>query len=45
VTAATIPAAAEGVSIVPAALGEDRLLIGAAELAFRRLLRDPASWR
>lgn len=45
VTAATIPAAAEGVSIVPAALGEDRLLIGAAELAFRGLLRDPASWR
>lgn len=43
VIAATIPAAAEGVSIVPAALGEDRLLIGAAELAFRSLLRDPAS--
>ncbi|HWH97079.1 MAG TPA: ROK family protein, partial [Pseudolysinimonas sp.] len=42
---ATIPAAAEGVSVVPAALGEDRLLIGAAELAFRSLLRDPASWR
>lgn len=45
VAAATIPAAAEGVSIVPAALGEDRLLIGAAELAFRQLLRDPAGWR
>jgi predicted NBD/HSP70 family sugar kinase len=45
VHAATIPAAAEGVSIVPAALGEDRLLIGAAELAFRGLLRDPAAWR
>ena len=45
VTAATIPAAAEGVSIVPAALGENRLLIGAAELAFGQLLRDPASWR
>lgn len=45
VTAATIPAAAEGVSIVPAALGEDRLLIGAAELALRTLLRDPAGWR
>ncbi len=45
VTAATIPAAAEGVTIVPAALGEDRLLIGAAELAFRSLLRDPAGWR
>jgi predicted NBD/HSP70 family sugar kinase len=45
VAAATIPAAMEGVSIVPAALGEDRLLIGAAELAFRSVLRDPASWR
>jgi predicted NBD/HSP70 family sugar kinase len=45
VAAATIPAAMEGVSIVPAALGEDRLLIGAAELGFRSLLRDPASWR
>ena len=43
VTAAAIPAAIEGVSIVPAALGEDRLLIGAAELALRALLRDPAS--
>jgi len=45
VAAATIPAAMEGVSIVPAALGEDRLLIGAAELALRPVLRDPASWR
>lgn len=45
VTAAIVPAAAEGLSIVPAALGEDRLLIGAAELAFRPVLRDPASWR
>lgn len=45
VAAATTPAAMEGVSIVPAALGEDRLLIGAAELALRSLLRDPASWR
>jgi predicted NBD/HSP70 family sugar kinase len=45
IAAATIPAAMEGVSIVPAALGEDRLLIGAAELAFRSVLRDPASWR
>ena len=41
----TVPAAWEGVQIVPAALGEDRLLIGAAELAFRPLLRDPTSWR
>ena len=45
VAEATIPAAMEGVSIVPAALGEDRLLIGAAELAFRPTLRDPASIR
>lgn len=44
VEAASIPAAAEGVAIVPAALGEDRLLIGAAELAYRSLLRDPAAW-
>lgn len=41
----TVPASFEGVRIVPAALGEDRLLIGAAELAFRPLLRDPGSWR
>jgi len=41
----TVPAAWEGVQIVPTTLGEDRLLIGAAELAFRPLLRDPASWR
>lgn len=45
VAATTVPAAWEGVEIVPAALGEDRLLIGAAELAFRSLLRDPAGWR
>lgn len=43
VEAATVPAAWEGVSILPAALGEDRLLIGAAELAFAPLLADPAS--
>ncbi|MEO8528623.1 MAG: ROK family protein [Pseudolysinimonas sp.] len=40
----TVPAAWEGTSIVPAALGEDRLLIGAAELAFQPLLRDPGKW-
>ncbi len=44
VEASSIPAAAEGVTIAPAALGEDRLLIGAAELAYRSLLRDPAAW-
>ncbi|MFM9876567.1 MAG: ROK family protein [Rhodoglobus sp.] len=38
----TVPVAWEGVAIEPAALGEDRLLIGAAELAFAPLLRNPA---
>ena len=36
-----MPAAAEGLDIRVAALGEDRLPIGAAELAFERLLADP----
>ena len=36
-----LPAASEGLSIRVAALGEDRLLIGAAEIAFARLLADP----
>jgi len=45
VRSTTVPASWEGLRIVPAALGEDRLLIGAAELAFRSLLRDPAAWR
>lgn len=39
---ATIPAAWEGVQLRPAALADDRLLIGAAELAFGPVLRDPA---
>ncbi|HQE47070.1 MAG TPA: ROK family protein, partial [Rhodoglobus sp.] len=39
IQSSTVPAAWEGVSIRPAALGEDRLLIGAAELAFAPLLR------
>ena len=39
----TLPPAAEGVRIRPAALGEDRLLIGAAELVFAPLLADPAA--
>jgi len=42
VAAAAIPAAMEGVSIVPAALGADRLLIGAGELALAALLADPS---
>ncbi|HEY6801047.1 MAG TPA: ROK family protein, partial [Agromyces sp.] len=37
----TVSAAFEGVSIRVAALGEDRLMIGAAEAAFTRLLADP----
>lgn len=36
-----MPAAAEGVDLRVAALGEDRLAIGAAELAFQALLDDP----
>ena len=36
-----MPAAAEGLDIRVAALGEDRLAIGAAELAFEQLLADP----
>ncbi|MAT19400.1 MAG: transcriptional regulator [Leifsonia sp.] len=43
VAATTVPAAFEGVRIQPAALGEDRLLIGAAELAWQPILSDPAS--
>lgn len=42
--ASTVPAAWEGVTVRPAALGEDRLLIGAAELALTPLLRDPAGY-
>lgn len=43
VAAQAVPAAWEGTRIQPAALGEDRLMIGAAELAFAELLADPAS--
>lgn len=43
VEAASVPAAFEGVEVRAAALGENRLLIGAAELAFAPLLSDPAS--
>lgn len=42
IEASTVPAAWEGVLVCPAALGEDRLLIGAAELALAPLLHDPA---
>ncbi len=44
VSARTLPIAWEGVRIRPAALGRDRLLIGAAELAFFEVLSDPASY-
>lgn len=43
VIAQAMPAAAEGVELRVAALGEDRLAIGAAELAFAPLLADPES--
>ena len=41
VRALAMPAAGEDVEIRAAALGEDRLLVGAAEAAFARLLDDP----
>ena len=37
-----MPANVEGLDIRVASLAEDRLLIGAAEAAFDRLLADPA---
>ncbi len=40
----TMPANGEDLEIRRAALGEDRLLIGAAEAAFADLLRDPAGF-
>lgn len=40
----SVAASFEGVRILPAALGSDRLLIGAAELALSRLLSDPAGY-
>ncbi|WP_350227309.1 ROK family transcriptional regulator [Agromyces marinus] len=40
-----MPAAAEDLLLVVAALGEDRLLVGAAELAFAPLLADPCRSR
>jgi predicted NBD/HSP70 family sugar kinase len=41
VRAQMLAAPAEDLTIAPAALGADRLLIGAAELVFERLLADP----
>jgi predicted NBD/HSP70 family sugar kinase len=42
VAAQTMPANGEDLQVLPAALGEDRLLFGAAEAAFAELLKDPA---
>jgi hypothetical protein len=39
-----LPQAREAVRLVPAALGDDAPLIGAAELAFEPLLADPSLW-
>jgi len=39
-----LPAASQLVRIVPAMLGVDASLIGAAELAFEPFLIDPAMW-
>jgi predicted NBD/HSP70 family sugar kinase len=39
----SLPGARDGVRLVRAALGADRLTIGAAELAFASVLADPAS--
>ena len=39
-----LPASRALVRIVPAALGVDAPLVGAAELAFEPLLADPAAW-
>jgi predicted NBD/HSP70 family sugar kinase len=39
-----LPAPRRLVRVVPAALGEDAPLIGAAELAFESFLSDPAFW-
>lgn len=44
VEASTVPAAWEGVQMRAAALGENRLLIGAAELALAPLLHDPGQY-
>jgi predicted NBD/HSP70 family sugar kinase len=43
VTSQSLPAAGEDLRITSAALGEDRLLIGAAHFAFSQLLGDPVS--
>jgi len=42
VAAATLAPSLEGVRITAAELGADLLMVGAAGLAFRQLLADPA---
>jgi hypothetical protein len=41
VIASTLPANGEALDIRPAELADDRLVVGAAELAFARLLDSP----
>jgi predicted NBD/HSP70 family sugar kinase len=41
----SIAASFEDVRIVPAALGADLLMIGAAQLVFEQVIADPASYR
>ena len=43
VGAQALAAAREGVRIVPAELGRDILMVGAAELAFSGILADPSA--
>nr|WP_218869143.1 ROK family transcriptional regulator [Leifsonia psychrotolerans] len=45
VRARALPAAFGSVTIAPALLGSNLLMIGAAELAFERLLADPGAFR
>jgi predicted NBD/HSP70 family sugar kinase len=40
----TLPVSREMVTVVPATLGVDAPMLGAAELAFEPLLSDPAGW-
>nr|WP_218852612.1 ROK family transcriptional regulator [Spelaeicoccus albus] len=45
VVAEALSVSAESVRIAPAELGTELLMIGAAELAFRALIADPAEWK
>ncbi len=44
IATSALPGSRDSVPVVTAALGADLLMIGAAELAFERLLADPASF-